>query len=278
MADGTSGPRSGGVRVGMLGSCPSGPDPPGRCSPSPCRQPRRGGHARRRPRSPAGRRRAQHRTPAERAAARVPRLATPRSSAPTAAVARDGAPDRRSPRSPHRATRPSRVAWVTPSRSPSFPQPKPKSLSKAELAAGGGSGGSSPSSFKGRNHVWIPALGINRSVSFFSCSSSRLPRQPRLPLGLRRLEQRLPVRPCPQRVQAAPRRLRPRPAVEGHEGLLRRRQRQGQHVRRVVVEGHHARQGRAGPTPASPRPSLTLQTCVGARSQYRLIVRLLKVG
>jgi sortase (surface protein transpeptidase) len=26
------------------------------------------------------------------------------------------------------------------------------------------------------------------------------------------------------------------------------------------------------------RPSLTLQTCVGARSQYRLIVRLHKVG
>lgn len=26
------------------------------------------------------------------------------------------------------------------------------------------------------------------------------------------------------------------------------------------------------------RPSMTLQTCVGARSQYRLVVRLLKVG
>ena len=29
---------------------------------------------------------------------------------------------------------------------------------------------------------------------------------------------------------------------------------------------------------AQSRPSLTLQTCVGANSQYRLIVRLLKVG
>jgi sortase (surface protein transpeptidase) len=29
---------------------------------------------------------------------------------------------------------------------------------------------------------------------------------------------------------------------------------------------------------AQSRPSLTLQTCVGARSQYRLIVRLAKVG
>ncbi len=33
MADGTSGPRSGGVQVGMLGSCPSPIDPRGRCSP-----------------------------------------------------------------------------------------------------------------------------------------------------------------------------------------------------------------------------------------------------
>ena len=29
---------------------------------------------------------------------------------------------------------------------------------------------------------------------------------------------------------------------------------------------------------AQSRPSLTLQTCVGSNSQYRLIVRLLKVG
>ena len=29
---------------------------------------------------------------------------------------------------------------------------------------------------------------------------------------------------------------------------------------------------------AQSRPSLTLQTCVGAQSQYRLIVRLTKVG
>jgi sortase (surface protein transpeptidase) len=29
---------------------------------------------------------------------------------------------------------------------------------------------------------------------------------------------------------------------------------------------------------AQSRPSMTLQTCVGARSQYRLVVRLVKVG
>ena len=30
-------------------------------------------------------------------------------------------------------------------------------------------------SFKGRNHVWIPALGIDRSVSWYACSSSFYP-------------------------------------------------------------------------------------------------------
>ncbi len=71
------------------------------------------------------------------------------------------------------------VAWVTRS-TPAVPQPKPKSLSSFKAGSGsstgsGGSGGSSPSSYKGRNHVWIPALGVNRSVSFFSCSSSAYP-------------------------------------------------------------------------------------------------------
>ena len=47
---------------------------------------------------------------------------------------------------------------------------------RGRLDGSAGSGGSrGPSSYKGRNHVWIPALGINRSVSFFSCSSSAYP-------------------------------------------------------------------------------------------------------
>ena len=82
-----------------------------------------------------------------------------------------------------------------------------------------------------------------------------LPGRPRLSMGLCRLEQRLPVRPCPQRVPAAPRRVRPRPPVEGHEGHLRRRQRPGHDVRRRVVEGHHAGQGRLRLRgPVAPEP------------------------
>jgi hypothetical protein len=33
----------------------------------------------------------------------------------------------------------------------------------------------SPASYTGRNHVWIPALGMNRSISSFACSRTREP-------------------------------------------------------------------------------------------------------
>ena len=36
-------------------------------------------------------------------------------------------------------------------------------------------GGSSSSAYRGRNHVWIPSLGIDRSVAAFPCSRSRPP-------------------------------------------------------------------------------------------------------
>ena len=39
----------------------------------------------------------------------------------------------------------------------------------------GASGRRAPSSYRGRNHVWIPSLGINRSVSAYRCSRTRPP-------------------------------------------------------------------------------------------------------
>ena len=167
-----------------------------------------------------------------------------------------------------------RVAWV--SRAiPDVPAPKPKSISKAELAAGG-SGGSSPSNFKGRNHVWIPALGINRSVSFFSCSSSAYP-------GNRVYRWGCAGGNNVYLFAHAHSVFKPL-----HDAYVRGRLSKGMKV--VYADGN----GRVSTyavawwkvtTPdkggfayaGQSRPSLTLQTCVGSRSQYRLIVRLLKV-
>jgi hypothetical protein len=169
-----------------------------------------------------------------------------------------------------------RTAWVTRA-TPDVPAPKPKSISKAELAAGGGGGGSSPSSFRGRNHVWIPALGINRSVSFFSCTSSAYP-------GDRVYRWGCAGSNNVYLFGHAHSVFRPL-----HDAYVRGRLAKGMKV--IYADGNgrvttYAVAWWKVTTPdkggfayaAQSRPSLTLQTCVGANSQYRLIVRLLKVG
>src|SRR5213593_3041670 len=57
----------------------------------------------------------------------------------------------------------------------SLVEPRPVGVAKAAKSGTAGSGTTSAASYKGRNHVWIPALGISRSVSFYSCSSSYYP-------------------------------------------------------------------------------------------------------
>ena len=169
-----------------------------------------------------------------------------------------------------------RVAWVSRA-TPDVPQPKPKSVSKAELAAGAGGSSASAASYKGRNHVWIPALGVNRSVSSFSCSSSAYPGNRVYRWG------------C-----AGSRNIYLFGHAHSvfkplHDAYVRGRLSKGMKV--VYADGNgnvstYAVSWWKVTTPdkgawayaAQSRPSLTLQTCVGARSQFRLIVRLLKVG
>jgi len=179
------------------------------------------------------------------------------------------------PAAPRETSSATRVAWVTRA-TPDVPAPKPKAVSKADLNSGG-SGGSGPSSFKGHNHVWIPALGINRSVSFFSCSSSAYP-------GDRVYRWGCAGSNNVYLFGHAHSVFRPL-----HDAYVRGRLSKGMKV--IYADGN----GRVSTyavswwkvtTPdkggfayaAQSRPSLTLQTCVGANSQYRLIVRLLKVG
>jgi hypothetical protein len=167
-----------------------------------------------------------------------------------------------------------RVAWVTRA-IPDVPAPKPKAVSKADLAAGG-SGASSPSSFKGRNHVWIPALGINRSVSFFSCSSSAYP-------GNRVYRWGCAGGNNVYLFAHAHSVFKPL-----HDAYVRGRLSKGMKVTYADGNGRVSTYAVAWWKVTTPdkggfayagqsRPSLTLQTCVGSRSQYRLIVRLLKV-
>ncbi len=170
-----------------------------------------------------------------------------------------------------------RVAWVKRA-TPAVPQPKAKSVSTtvAVSSGGGSSGASSPSSFKGRNHVWIPALGINRSVSGFSCSSKAYP-------GNRVYRWGCAGRNNVYLFGHAHSVFKPL-----HDAYVRGRLSKGMKV--IYADGNgkvstYAVSWWKVTTPdkgafayaGQSRPSLTLQTCVGAKSQYRLIVRLLKV-
>lgn len=131
-------------------------------------------------------------------------------------------------------------------------------------------------SYQGRNRLWIPALGIDRPVSFFSCSSSAYP-------GDRVYRWGCAGRNNVYLFGHAAGVFKPL-----HDAYVRGRLRKG-------MELHHADNGGQVSTyavmwwklttpdkgdfafAAQSTPSLTLQTCVGSRSQYRLIVRLEKV-
>ena len=59
-------------------------------------------------------------------------------------------------------------------RPPSGPT-SPPTARAAKVAAPSRSTTAAAGSYKGRNHVWIPSLGINRSVASFPCSRSQAP-------------------------------------------------------------------------------------------------------
>ena len=143
---------------------------------------------------------------------------------------------------------------------------KPKPVRKASTRP------APATSYHGRNHVWIPSLGVSRSVAWFSCSAS----------GVANHVYRWG---CAGRNNVylfghAFSVFKPL-----HDAYTHHRLRRGMKVIYADAAGR-VRSYRAtfwkvvSPTngawayASQSRPSLTLQTCVGAQSQYRLIVRL----
>lgn len=167
------------------------------------------------------------------------------------------------------------AAWID-RPTPKVPQPKARSVSAAEPSSAG-SARAGQSSFKGRNHVWIPALGIDRSVSFFSCTSKAYP-------GDRVYRWGCAGGNNIYLFGHAHSVFKPL-----HDAYVRGRLAKGMQVHYADDNGRvstYAVSWWKVTTPdkgawayaAQSRPSLTLQTCVGSKSQYRLIVRLAKVG
>jgi hypothetical protein len=166
---------------------------------------------------------------------------------------------------------PVRADWTGRPRT-TVPEPKPTAVSK---------GGSAPASathgaLKGRNHVWIPALGIDRSVAGYACSSSYYP-------GDRVYRWGCAGSNNVYLFGHAHSVFKPL-----HDAYVRGRLKKGMKVYYANGDGRVATYAVSWWRLTTPdkgawafagqsRPSLTLQTCVGSKSQYRLIVRLAKV-
>lgn len=169
------------------------------------------------------------------------------------------------------ATTPIGTAWISRATTDT-PAPKARSESTSDPVGGGSAAGLS-----GRNKVWIPALGIRRSISFYSCSSNAYP-------GDRVYRWGCAGRNNIYLFGHAHSVFKPL-----HDAYVRGRLQKGMKVHVADGEGRvstYAVRWWRVTTPdkgafayaGQSRPSMTLQTCVGAKSQYRLIVRLVKVG
>lgn len=212
--------------------------------------------------------------------ARITDRAAERDAGTTATSAVEQAPDRSEVVAPRRSSSPARVPvlrdWTSRPRL-AVPAPRPSAESKIRTTSPATVGTTSGTSLSGRNHVWIPALGIDRSVAGYSCSSSAYP-------GNRVYRWGCAGSNNVYLFGHAHSVFRPL-----HDAYVGGRLRKGM---RVFYAGGDGRVGTYSvvwwkvTTPergawayaAQRRPSLTLQTCVGARSQYRLVVRLAKVG
>jgi hypothetical protein len=150
--------------------------------------------------------------------------------------------------------------------------PKPKAQSKPKAS-------SAPrtSTFKGTNHVWIPALGINKSVKAFPCSRTRPPDNYMYRWGCAGANNVYLMGHAYSVMKGL------------HDAYTSGRLRAGMKayyagsngkVHTYVVKWWK----KVLPTPdaawawaAQSVPSMTLQTCVGKNSEYRLMVRLVEV-
>jgi len=160
----------------------------------------------------------------------------------------------------------------------------PERAAKASTSTPASSGSSSPGSastgaaYSGRNHVWIPALKINRSVSLFPCDRARPPDNLVYRWGCAGANNVYLMghaysvfKPLHDAYAAGRLKVGMKAWYADSKGRV--------HVYAVTWWKTTL------PTPesswawaAQATPSMTLQTCVGANSRYRLVVRLVEVG
>lgn len=183
-----------------------------------------------------------------------------------------GVADRRAPRAGSRE--PVVESQTAASAAPSQ-RPAPAQVAKADKAPKAGP--SSPGEYRGRNHVWIPALRVNRSVHAFPCSRSRSPDNYVYRWGCAGSNNVYLMGHAHSVFKPL------------HDAYVSGRLTKGMKAYYADAKGRvHVYRVKwwrvTAPTTDAKwawaslsTPSMTLQTCVGRNSQYRLMVRLVEV-
>ena len=155
------------------------------------------------------------------------------------------------------------------------PPPTPKPVKAA--AASGGSKQAGTTAYKGRNHVWIPSLGINRAVYSFPCSRSREPDNYVYRWGCAGANNvyllghaHSVFKPLHDAYVAGRLKVGMKAWYADSRGKVHLYKVKWWKITRPTTDAKWA-------WAAQSVPSMTLQTCVGRNSEYRLMVRLVEV-
>ncbi len=153
--------------------------------------------------------------------------------------------------------------------------PDPSSTARPKAARTAASA-PAPTAYKGRNHVWMPALKIDKAVAWYACSNSAYPGNRVYRWGCAGDGNVYLFGHASSVFQPL------------HDAYVDGRLRKGMPLWYADAAGvvhQYAVSWWKVTTPtkgvwayaAQSKPSLTLQTCLGSQSQYRLIVRLTQV-
>jgi hypothetical protein len=155
----------------------------------------------------------------------------------------------------------------------------PEALPAVVRSAGTGSAKDAETAsadYRGRNHVWMPSLGINRSISFYSCANQSYPGNRVYRWGCAGSNNVYLFGHASSVFKSL------------HDAYVRGKLQKGAvlyyadgrgkvHTYKVAWWKLTTATKGTWAYASQSRPSLTLQTCIGAQNQYRLIVRLTEV-
>ena len=149
---------------------------------------------------------------------------------------------------------------------------------KGGAAKRAASGQTSAPSFSGRNHLWIPSLGLSRSISWFPCSRAREPDNYVYRWGCAGSNNVYLLghawgvfKPLHDAYASGRLKVGMRAMYADANGRVHVYAVRWWKVVRPTTSASWAWASLAS-------PSMTLQTCVGANSKYRLMVRLAEVN